>query len=122
MCKAFAAGIFVIFMGSSVLADDFLGLVDPTMPLQLSLDGVTEAELGERVTEVTIESKVYQVSSILVRPNRKYALINERRVQEGDEIDGARVASIDREGVTLMRGIEAIRLSLHKASTKRTRP
>ena len=122
MCKAFAAVVFIIFMGSSVLADDFLGLVDPTMPLQLSLDGVTEAELGERVTEVTIESKVYQVSSILVRPNRKYALINERRVQEGDEIDGARVASIDREGVTLMRGIEAIRLSLHKASTKRTRP
>ena len=101
---------------------NFVGLVDPTMPLQLSLSGVTEDQLGERVTEVVIESKTYQVSSILVRPNGKYALINQQQVQEGDEIEGAVVAKIDRDGVTLQRGIEAIRLSLYKDSTKRPRP
>ena len=101
---------------------NFVGLVDPTMPLQLSLSGVTEDQLGERVTEVVIESKTYQVSSILVRPNGKYALINQQQVQEGDEIEGAVVAKIDRDGVTLQRGIEAIRLSLYKDSTKRARP
>ena len=101
---------------------NFVGLVDPTMPLQLSLSGVTEDQLGERVTEVVIESKTYQVSSILVRPNGKYALINRQQVQEGDEIEGAVVAKIDRDGVTLQRGIEAIRLSLYKDSTKRPRP
>jgi len=103
-------------------SQNFVGLVDPTMPLQLSLSGVTEDQLGERVTEVVIESKTYQVSSILVRPNGKYALINQQQVQEGDEIEGAVVAKIDRDGVTLQRGIEAIRLSLYKDSTKRARP
>ena len=103
-------------------SQNFVGLVDPTMPLQLSLSGVTEDKLGERVTEVVIESKTYQVSSILVRLNGKYALINQQHVQEGDEIEGAVVAKIDRDGVTLQRGIEAIRLSLYKDSTKRPRP
>ncbi|MGY8854259.1 MAG: hypothetical protein ACKVKN_15240 [Pseudomonadales bacterium] len=103
-------------------SQNFVGLVDPTMPLQLSLQGVTRDQLGERVTEVVIESKTYQVSSILVRPNGKYALINQQQVQEGDEIEGAVVAKIDRDGVTLQRGIEAIRLSLYKDSTKRPRP
>ena len=103
-------------------SQNFVGLVDPTMPLQMSLEGVAENQLGERVTEVVIESKTYQVSSILVRPNGKYALINQQQVQEGDEIEGAVVAKIDRDGVTLQRGIEAIRLSLYKDSTKRPRP
>jgi len=103
-------------------SQNFVGLIDPTMPLQLSLQGVTRDQLGERVTEVVIESKTYQVSSILVRPNGKYALINQQQVQEGDEIEGAVVAKIDRDGVTLQRGIEAIRLSLYKDSTKRPRP
>ena len=103
-------------------SQNFVGLVDPTMPLQLSLQGVTRDQLGERVTEVVIESKTYQVSSILIRPNGKYALINQQQVQEGDEIEGAVVAKIDRDGVTLQRGIEAIRLSLYKDSTKRPRP
>ena len=103
-------------------SQNFVGLVDPTMPLQMSLEGVAENQLGERVTEVVIESKTYQVSSILIRPNGKYALINQQQVQEGDEIEGAVVAKIDRDGVTLQRGIEAIRLSLYKDSTKRPRP
>jgi hypothetical protein len=103
-------------------SQNFVGLVDPTMPLQLSLQGVTSDQLGERVTEVVIESKTYQVSSILIRPNGKYALINQQQVQEGDEIEGAVVTKIDRDGVTLQRGIEAIRLSLYKDSTKRARP
>lgn len=103
-------------------APNFAGLVDPTMPLQMSLEGVARDQLGERVTEVVIESKTYQVSSILIRPNGKYALINQQQVQEGDEIEGAVVAKIDRDGVTLQRGIEAIRLSLYKDSTKRPRP
>ena len=119
--------VLIIFLGwvcTSVRAapQSFAGLVDPTMPLQLSLEGVAKDQLGERVTEVVIESKTYQVSSILVRPNGKYALINQQTLQEGDEIEGAVVVKIDRDGVTLQRGIESIRLSLYKDSTKRPRP
>lgn len=122
MFKILLFGLCMVAVAPVTSAEDFSNLVDPTMPLQLSLEGVSQASLGKRVTEVLIESTVYQVSSILVRPNRKYALINRQRVQEGDEIEGATVASIDRDGVTLMRGIEAIRLSLHKDSIKRPRP
>lgn len=112
-----------VFVGGAAAAENssFVGLVDPTMPLQLSLEGVSQERLGERVTEVVIEQKTYTVSSILVRPDAKFALINQRRVSEGDEIEGAVVTRIDREGVTLQRGIESIRLSLYKQSIKKPR-
>ena len=112
-----------VFVGGAAAAENssFVGLVDPTMPLQLSLEGVSQERLGERVTEVVIEQKTYTVSSILVRPGAKFALINQRRVSEGDEIEGAVVTRIDRDGVTLQRGIESIRLSLYKQSIKKPR-
>ena len=112
-----------VFVGGAAAAENssFVGLVDPTMPLQLSLEGVSQERLGERVTEVVIEQKTYTVSSLLVRPDAKFALINQRRVSEGDEIEGAVVTRIDREGVTLQRGIESIRLSLYKQSIKKPR-
>ena len=112
-----------VFVGGAAAAENssFVGLVDPTMPLQLSLEGVSQERLGERVTEVVIEQKTYTVSSILVRPDAKFALINQRRVSEGDEIEGAVVTRIDREGVTLQRGIESIRLALYKQSIKKPR-
>ncbi|MGB1423869.1 MAG: hypothetical protein ACPHAN_14090 [Pseudomonadales bacterium] len=115
--------VIAILLGSATDAENsnYVGLVDPTMPLQLSLEGVAKERLGERVTEVVIEQKTYTVSSILVRPDAKFALINQQRVSEGDAIDGAVVASIDREGVTLQRGIESIRLSLYKQSIKKPR-
>ncbi|MGB1343842.1 MAG: hypothetical protein ACPHF3_13745 [Pseudomonadales bacterium] len=115
--------VIAILFGSATDAENsnYVGLVDPTMPLQLSLEGVAKERLGERVTEVVIEQKTYTVSSILVRPDAKFALINQQRVSEGDAIDGAVVASIDREGVTLQRGIESIRLSLYKQSIKKPR-
>jgi len=115
-------GFIVFGDGTNAEIASFAGLVDPTMPLQLSLEGVSRDRLGERVTEVVIEQKTYSVSSILVRPDAKFALINNRRVSEGDEIEGAVVASIDREGVTLRRGIETIRLSLYEQSIKKARP
>lgn len=112
-----------VFVGGAAAAENssFVGLVDPTMPLQLSLEDVSQERLGERVSEVVIEQKTYTVSSILVRPDAKFALINQRRVSEGDEIEGAVVTRIDREGVTLQRGIESIRLSLYKQSIKKPR-
>jgi len=47
--------------------------------------------------------------------------VNNQQVSVGSEIDGAVVASIDREGVTLTRGIEEFRVMLYGDSPKRKR-
>ena len=115
--------------GSSTLAADndsqerFRGLIDPTEPLQLSLKGVDAESLGIRVNSDALLRLAadYRVSSIIIRGDKRIAVVNDERVEESSEIDGAVVASIDREGVTLIRGIEEFRVELYGASPKRKR-
>ena len=101
----------------------FKGLIDPTEPLQLSLKGVDAESLGIRVNSDALLRLAadYRVSSIIIRGDKRIAIVNDDRVEEGSEIDGAVVASIDREGVTLTRGIEEFRVELYGVSPKRKR-
>lgn len=101
----------------------FEGLVDPTLPLQLSLKGLSSESLGLRVDTEAVQRLVggYRVSSILIRGEAPVAFVNNQQVSVGSEIDGAVVASIDREGVTLTRGIEEFRVKLYGDSPKRKR-
>lgn len=101
----------------------FKGLIDPTEPLQLSLKGVDAESLGIRVNPDALLRLAadYRVSSIIIRGDKRIAIVNDDRVEEGSEIDGAVVASIDREGVTLTRGIEEFRVELYGVSPKRKR-
>jgi len=101
----------------------FKGLIDPTEPLQLSLKGVDAESLGIRVNSDALLRLAadYRVSSIIIRGDKRIAIVNDDRVEEGSEIDGAVVASIDREGVTLTRGIEEFRVELYGASPKKLR-
>jgi hypothetical protein len=101
----------------------FKGLIDPTEPLQLSLKGVDAESLGLRVNLDSLLRLAadYRVSSIIIRGDKRIAVVNDERVEEGSEIDGAVVASIDREGVTLTRGIEEFRVELYSASPKKKR-
>jgi hypothetical protein len=101
----------------------FEGLVDPTLPLQLSLKGVSSESLGLRVDTEAVQRLAggYLVSSILIRGEAPVAFVNNQQVSVGSEIDGAVVASIDREGVTLTRGIEEFRVTLYGDSPKRKR-
>jgi len=101
----------------------FKGLIDPTEPLQLSLKGVDAESLGIRVNSDALLRLAadYRVSSIITRGDKRIAIVNDDRVEEGSEIDGAVVASIDREGVTLTRGIEEFRVELYGASPKKLR-
>ena len=108
---------------ASAADNRFEGLVDPTLPLQLSLKGVSSESLGLRVNTEVVQRLAggYRVSSILIRGKDPVAFVNDQRVSIGSEIDGAVVASIDREGVTLTRGIEEFRVTLYGDSPKRKR-
>lgn len=108
---------------ASAADDRFEGLVDPTLPLQLSLKGVSSESLGLRVNTEVVQRLAggYRVSSILIRGKDPVAFVNDQRLSVGSEIDGAVVASIDREGVTLTRGIEEFRVTLYGDSPKRKR-
>jgi len=108
---------------ASAADNRFEGLVDPTLPLQLSLKGVSSESLGLRVNTEVVQRLAggYRVSSILIRGKAPVAFVNNQQVSVGSEIDGAVVASIDREGVTLTRGIEEFRVMLYGDSPKRKR-
>jgi hypothetical protein len=113
----------VVLAANEDVQDRFKGLIDPTEPLQLSLKGVDAESLGLRVNLDSLLRLAadYRVSSIIIRGDKRIAVVNDERVEEGSEIDGAVVASIDREGVTLTRGIEEFRVELYGASPKKKR-
>ena len=113
----------VVLAANEDVQERFKGLIDPTEPLQLSLKGVDSESLGLRVNLDSLLRLAadYRVSSIIIRGDKRIAVVNDERVEEGSEIDGAVVASIDREGVTLTRGIEEFRVELYSASPKKKR-
>jgi len=113
----------VVLAANEDVQERFKGLIDPTEPLQLSLKGVDAESLGLRVNLDSLLRLAadYRVSSIIIRGDKRIAVVNDERVEEGSEIDGAVVASIDREGVTLTRGIEEFRVELYGASPKKKR-
>ena len=117
------AGCCLAVLSASAADNRFEGLVDPTLPLQLSLKGVSSESLGLRVNTEVVQRLAggYRVSSILIRGKDPIAFVNDQQVSVGSEIDGAVVASIDREGVTLTRGIEEFRVTLYGDSPKRKR-
>ena len=120
---ALASTALTVLAASTEEKNRFKGLIDPTEPLQLSLKGVDAESLGIRVNSDALLRLAadYRVSSIIIRGDKQIAVVNDERVEEGSEIDGAVVASIDREGVTLTRGIEEFRVELYGASPKRKR-
>ena len=113
----------VVLAANEDVQDRFKGLIDPTEPLQLSLKGVDAESLGLRVNLDSLLRLAadYRVSSIIIRGDKRIAVVNDERVEEGSEIDGAVVVSIDREGVTITRGIEEFRVELYGASPKKKR-
>jgi len=113
----------VVLAANQNVQERFKGLIDPTEPLQLSLKGVDAESLGLRVNLDSLLRLAadYRVSSIIIRGDKRIAVVNDERVEEGSEIDGAVVASIDREGVTLTRGIEEFRVELYGTSPKKKR-
>ena len=85
-------------------------LPDPTRPPGISPDAPSAAPSAPREPRLT---------SIVVAPERRLAVIDGQPVRVGDEIAGARVVTIQPERVRLRRGDETITLRLGGASVKR---
>ncbi len=80
-------------------------LGDPTRPPAVYSLGALPSVAEEKVVE-------WQLSSILIGVERSLATVNGKLVGPGDSVDGARVESIQRGGVTLDSSGTQIRLIL----------
>lgn len=89
-------------------------LVDPTTPLLLN---TTVQQSAQNLFSLL---STYRVTSILIRPNMKVAVINSRQVREGDLIGNAEVVKIDKNSVTLAVAGEQQVLELYGRSIKKS--
>ena len=104
VCKV--AGLLLCLVGAPVVAQ----LDDPTRPpdfaTTLTPDDATEADVG------------WELSSILVSPQRSVAIINGTTVQVGETLAGAKVLEINLSGVVIRHRDEVISLKLLSTSVK----
>ena len=86
----------ILIMAAVVLLGPLLAhgadmLRDPTRPFSVP-------------TLVTSSNATFVVSAIFVSQERRVAIVNGRRVAEGDEVDGATVVKIQADGLRLNLG------------------
>jgi len=108
-CSAFIA-IGISGAESSADMKEIEKLRDPTAPLVM---GVAQPQ-----TNLFSLVSSYRVTSILIRPNLKVAVINSRQVRVGDIIGNAEVVNIDKNSVTLQVAGEEQILELYGRSIK----
>lgn len=99
----------VVVLGDAVTAQDdvYADLPDPTRPLRVEVPEQVPAAMSPVVVPPTMT-----VSSIVVGADTRFAVINDRRVKEGDVVDGVRVSHIRAREVIVERNGVAQRLRL----------
>jgi MSHA biogenesis protein MshK len=81
-------------------------LSDPTRPPDVMPTALT-GDSGEE--------SLFVLSSILISPNRRVAIVNGTRVSQGDEVAGAEVVEINASGVQLKADGEVFELRMTKS-------
>jgi len=89
-----------------LLAGNAFALTDPTRPTDPALFFASGNATG------------WTLQSILVSDDRRIAVINGKRVQEGDHIGSARVARIQGSQVIIKTGNRTLKLRLRHATPK----
>lgn len=97
------AGIGVLWVGSSAVAAEQLR--DPTRPYAVPI--YHEAARPQ-----------FKVNAIIVSSERRIAIVNGKRVGEGDRIDGATVISISKRELTLDVGDRKLTLGLNNGTSR----
>lgn len=88
----------IIALGLSCLAHADV-LVDPTRPAGYHSPVVQEMDTNEAVQTSAV--KEWVLNTTLVSPYQRLAMINGKRVEIGEEINGAELVSIDHQKVQL---------------------
>ena len=95
--------------------------VDPTRPLMMTASrGNVDSSVTEMIRNVVPAS--YDVSFVRASSTSPIAVINDQRVTIGDEIGGATVVAIDRNGVTLSINDQERRISVFTTNIKSAAP
>ena len=95
--------ILVAVLTAAAQAEEELN--DPTRPYQGAID-------ADAYRQQLLQG--YQLTSLLVSDSRKLATINGRRYRVGDQFDGARLVTIDHQGVVLDVGGLQLRIDLRQ--------
>ena len=87
--------VLALLCGLGMVPSARAELGDPTRPPDISTVSVAPLESG---------GAPFRVSSILMAPGRKVAIVNALRVEVGDEVGGATVSEINAQAVLLEMG------------------
>lgn len=84
--------VLALLCGLGMVPSARAELGDPTRPPDVSTVAVESPESGDAP---------FRVSTILIAPGRKVAIVNGSRVEVGDEVGGATVSEINAQAVLL---------------------
>ncbi len=84
--------VLALLWGLGLVPSAHAELGDPTRPPDVSTVAVESPESGDAP---------FRVSTILIAPGRKVAIVNGSRVEVGDEVGGATVSEINAQAVLL---------------------
>lgn len=97
-------------------SDDTQALPDPTRPVLYDFNAA--AASGGLLGSFFATAPTYTLGSVLIREQTRIAVINGKRVQVGDSVDGARVRRIEPDGVVLDQNGEQITLARYARPIK----
>lgn len=97
-------------------------LRDPMQPPPLALRKMRQAKVAQqpqvaRPKAGQSETKALQLTSILISPSRRIAIIDNQMLAVGDRIRGARLVKLTRESARLVRQGKVIELNLGNDSS-----
>jgi hypothetical protein len=107
IAPALSCGLLLAALTSAVFADD---MSDPMQPMYGGPTGALKAASGAR----------WVVTGILISPERRLAMINDRLLEVGGKVDGARVKTIHGNGVELDINGRSVFLKHENASVRLT--
>lgn len=112
--KVSLAGFMVALLLLSGLQLAAAPLEDPTRPPDF-VGGASGISSGQD------EIPVWRVSSILISRDRRVAVVNGKTVNQGDEVDSARVIRISPTAVTFRNSVETFTVKLLPTQIKSVR-
>lgn len=86
-------------------------LIDPTRPLFQNTSIISDQPS-------VVDTTGFELTFVRAGSTSPIAVINKQQVRLGDVIGGALVFAIDRNGVTLLRNNEEIRINVHGTGIK----